>query len=162
MSIRHEVRHALPSIFDWTDNLPGFYTWPNGHVAQRGMRVEEFIEDGNYVVRAEMPGLDPEKDVTIEIDQGRLSIHAERREENREQGRFEFSLRRLFPADPNAAGRGREQAGSPLFGRNPHDNRATEQEAAGGPYDSHRIDNLSRKKRVRSRRSHPVLCVNAD
>lgn len=91
MSIKHEVRHALPSIFDWTDNLPGFYAWPTGQLGRRGMRVEEFVEDGTYVVRAEMPGLDPEKDITVEVNQGVLAIHAERREEHRENGRSEFA-----------------------------------------------------------------------
>lgn len=90
MAIKPDLRHPFPNIFDLADNLPGFYSWPSGLAARRGMRVEEFIQDGQYVVRAEVPGLDPEKDITVEVNQGVLTIHAERREEHHEDGRSEF------------------------------------------------------------------------
>ena len=54
------------------------------------MRVEDFIEEGRYVLRAEVPGIDPDKDVEITIDNGVLTIKAERREEKKEGGRSEF------------------------------------------------------------------------
>jgi HSP20 family protein len=43
------------------------------------IRVEEFTEDGTMVVRAELPGIDPEKDVEIEVYDGMLHVNAERR-----------------------------------------------------------------------------------
>ncbi|MGB8649710.1 MAG: Hsp20/alpha crystallin family protein [Mycobacteriales bacterium] len=52
--------------------------WPLGE--KDLMRVEEFAEDGMLVVRAEMPGIDPEKDVEISMHDGMLHIRAERRE----------------------------------------------------------------------------------
>jgi len=45
------------------------------------LKVEEFERDGGMVVRAEMPGLDPEKDVEITVADGRLHVQAERRSE---------------------------------------------------------------------------------
>ena len=83
-----ESRRTLPNLFDWSDNLPDLFTWPV--LGQRGIRIEEFIKDGQFVVRAEIPGLDPEKDISVNVDHGRLTIQADRKEERRESGRSEF------------------------------------------------------------------------
>lgn len=48
------------------------------------MRMEEFVDDDTYVVRAELPGVDPDRDVEITVDDGVLTISAERREEKTE------------------------------------------------------------------------------
>ena len=42
------------------------------------------------MVRSELPGIDPEKDVEITVDDGVLTVKAERREEKKEGGRSEF------------------------------------------------------------------------
>jgi HSP20 family protein len=47
-----------------------------------GIRTDEFVEDGTVVVRVEMAGIDPEKDVEISLDGDVLHISAERREED--------------------------------------------------------------------------------
>lgn len=47
--------------------------------------VEDFIEDDHYVVRAELPGIDPDKDVTVSLDNGVLTIAGERREEKKDK-----------------------------------------------------------------------------
>ncbi|MCV7195572.1 Hsp20/alpha crystallin family protein [Mycobacterium angelicum] len=45
----------------------------------------EVIKDGDdAVVRLELPGLDVEKDVNVEVDRGRLVIHGEHRDEHAE------------------------------------------------------------------------------
>jgi HSP20 family molecular chaperone IbpA len=54
------------------------------------MRLEDRLTDTEYTVRAELPGLDPEKDVQINLSNGILTIHAERREELQVQHRSEF------------------------------------------------------------------------
>jgi HSP20 family protein len=46
-------------------------------------KVEEFTEGGQLVVRAELPGVDPDKDVDISIVDGNLCIRAERRHEEK-------------------------------------------------------------------------------
>lgn len=48
--------------------------------------IEVFSRDGDLVVRAELPGIDPEKDVDISVEGGALSISGERRQESRENG----------------------------------------------------------------------------
>jgi HSP20 family molecular chaperone IbpA len=46
----------------------------------------EIVKDGeDAVVRLELPGVDVEKDVNVEVDHGRLVIHGERRDEHAEQ-----------------------------------------------------------------------------
>jgi HSP20 family protein len=53
----------------------------------------EITRDGaDAVVRLEVPGLDAEKDVTVEVDRGRLVVRGERREEKSgERGGRSFS-----------------------------------------------------------------------
>ena len=49
------------------------------------MRVEEVVDDETMVIRAEMPGIDPERDVEISVSDGFLHIHAEREERTEEE-----------------------------------------------------------------------------
>jgi len=44
------------------------------------IRVEEVVDGNTLVVRAELPGIDPEKDVDVTVTDGVLSIRAERQE----------------------------------------------------------------------------------
>jgi HSP20 family protein len=59
------------------------------------MRVEEFEEGDTLVVKAEMPGLDPDKDVEISVTDHTLRIRAERRQESKveEKGRYRSEFR---------------------------------------------------------------------
>ncbi|WP_067537979.1 Hsp20/alpha crystallin family protein [Nocardia crassostreae] len=54
------------------------------------LRVEESFEDGQYVVRVEMPGIDPGKDVEVSVHNGHLTIKAERTEKKEEKRYSEF------------------------------------------------------------------------
>lgn len=54
------------------------------------VRVEDYVEDGTYVVRAEMPGIDPDEDVTLSVSGDVLTIAGERREEKKEKNRQEL------------------------------------------------------------------------
>jgi HSP20 family protein len=42
------------------------------------IRVEEFREDGTLVIRADLPGIDPDRDVEVTVSGGMLHIDAER------------------------------------------------------------------------------------
>lgn len=44
--------------------------------------VEEYTEDGVLVIRAELPGVDPDRDVSVTVDAGVLHIRAQRREQH--------------------------------------------------------------------------------
>jgi HSP20 family protein len=57
----------------------------------RAMRLEDELDDGSYIVRAELPGVDPAKDVNITVRDGQLTIQAERSEKKDFNGRSEFS-----------------------------------------------------------------------
>jgi HSP20 family protein len=58
------------------------------------IRVEEFRDDGALVVRADLPGIDPDKDVELTVSHGMLRIEANRREEKREeQGSLRHEVR---------------------------------------------------------------------
>ncbi|MEV5845266.1 Hsp20/alpha crystallin family protein [Streptomyces sp. NPDC051985] len=78
---------VLPDLFGWAET--GFPT-AHGAPVLHGIRVEEHFKDGTYVLRAELPGIDPAKDVEITVADGVLTVRAERTEESREKHRTEF------------------------------------------------------------------------
>jgi len=49
------------------------------------IRVEEFRDDGTLVIRADLPGIDPDKDVELTVSDRMLHIEAERREEEKRE-----------------------------------------------------------------------------
>src|SRR5665213_2673584 len=59
------------------------------------LRVEEVREDGTLVVRAELPGVDPDKDVEVSVTDGVLHISAKReqRDEKKDKGNYRSEFR---------------------------------------------------------------------
>jgi HSP20 family protein len=91
---------------EWMRMMP-FLHWRE---AGGFIRVEEFREDTALVIRADLPGIDPNKDVEVTVSDGVLHIDAERRteEERVEKGylRQEVhygSLSRSLPLPAGAA-----------------------------------------------------------
>lgn len=80
---------SLLDLVDWMEGWPFSARWPST-VPALHLRVEELVRDGSYVVRAEIPGIDPEKDLEVTVADGVLTITAERREEIAEKHRSEF------------------------------------------------------------------------
>jgi HSP20 family protein len=73
-------------LFDeWTRLVPfrGSELLDREWVPAELIRVDQIRDDGALVVRAELPGLDPDKDVEVTVSDGILSIDARRREEDR-------------------------------------------------------------------------------
>jgi HSP20 family protein len=71
----------------WLGEFPMLRFWPDlrrtmGEGADL-LKVEEFADGNQIVVRAEMPGIDPDKDVHITVSDHTLRLRAERREETR-------------------------------------------------------------------------------
>lgn len=84
-------RHRLfPVVNDW---LTGFPPVENLRPLFEGrlIKVEEELADGEYLLRAELPGVDPAKDVAVTVREGVLTITAERSERKETKGRTEFS-----------------------------------------------------------------------
>src|ERR1700742_1785318 len=55
------------------------------------IRIEDATSDGRYEVRAEIPGVDPTKDIDITVEDNILHIKAVRSHKAESQGRSEFS-----------------------------------------------------------------------
>lgn len=75
---------SLPDLFE---DFPTEFRLPHGeHV----IRIEESEADGVYQLRAELPGVDPDKDISISVDDGVLTVQAERIEEKKDKQHSEF------------------------------------------------------------------------
>lgn len=90
------IMRRQPSVLDLGD-------WMNRFFEDRGLlpearwfgdkevlRVEQFTEGGALVVRAELPGIDPDKDVSISIHDGMLHLKAERQETSEQRDKDQY------------------------------------------------------------------------
>ena len=86
-------RHARSWLPDWSDFWSDLWTGFPSLAARPGnlIRLEDETHDGHYLLRAELPGIDPAKDVDITVCNGELTIKAERQEKKETNGRSEFS-----------------------------------------------------------------------
>jgi HSP20 family protein len=90
-----ERRFSSPAdVFDslehFMDRWPDMLAWPMfgwGGGTMGILRVDEYREDGALVVRAEVPGIDPDKDLEVTASEGVLHIAVERHEEEAPEGR---------------------------------------------------------------------------
>ncbi|MER6398577.1 Hsp20/alpha crystallin family protein [Kitasatospora sp. NPDC001603] len=86
-----DIMRRMPLSPGWPDWSEWFESFPFGpRTGQHMIRTEEFEKDGAYVVRAELPGIDPDKDVEITVQDRTLTIQAERTEEKKEKHHCEF------------------------------------------------------------------------
>lgn len=84
----HAASTHLEPFERFFGDLPAWMRWPERIWPTDGfVRVDEYREDGTLVVRTEMAGIDPEKDVDITVSNGVLHIGAERREEKKDEGK---------------------------------------------------------------------------
>ena len=92
--MRREPRGEAADLFSRFDRI--FEEWlhmmpfrpmalPHWREAWEPIRVEEYREDGTLVIRADLPGIDPGKDVELTVSDGMLHIEAERREEEKRE-----------------------------------------------------------------------------
>ena len=71
----------LPDVFG--NRLPEF--WGASREMGGVMRIEETADEQGVTIRGEIPGIDPDKDVEITVDNGRLNIKAERHQQTEEE-----------------------------------------------------------------------------
>ena len=62
-TLHRDARSVVPELLDWLES-PFMTLRP--YLAQP-IRVEDFAASGRYVVRAELPGFDPEKDIDVTV-----------------------------------------------------------------------------------------------
>jgi len=92
--MRREPRGEAADIFgrfdrlfeEWARMAP-FRPFPRWWGVEDLIRVEEYREDGTLVIRADLPGIDPDADVELTVSDGMLHIEAERREEEKKEGK---------------------------------------------------------------------------
>lgn len=99
--LRRDPRTVLPELVEWFEEpfmtLRPFLAQP--------IRVEDYMEGDRYMVRAELPGIDPEKDVEVTVGAGYLTVHAERHQKTETKHRSEFrygSFTRSLPLPASA------------------------------------------------------------
>ena len=85
--LRRDPRTVIPDFIDWFEE-PFLNLRP--YLVGQPIRIEDFSEDGHYVIRAEIPGIDPEKDLTVSAGPGYLSIRVEREDHLEGKHRSEF------------------------------------------------------------------------
>jgi HSP20 family protein len=86
---KHE-RPRLADMFHWLDNDFPTIAFTRPFTGEPMIRMEDYVEDSQYVLRAELPGIDPDKDVEITVKEGVLTVKAERREDKKDSQRSEF------------------------------------------------------------------------
>jgi len=99
--LRRDPRTMFPDLVDWFE-APFMTLRP--YLAQP-IRIEDYVEDDHYVIRAELAGIDPEKDVEITVGSGYLTIRAERADKTEGKHRSEFrygSFTRSMTLPPTA------------------------------------------------------------
>jgi len=98
--LHRDPRTMVPDLIDWFEE-PFMTLRP--YLAQP-IRVEDYLTGDHYTVRAELAGVDPEKDVEVTVGSGYLTIHAERYDQAEGKHRSEFrygSFTRSLPLPPH-------------------------------------------------------------
>ena len=85
--MRRDPRTVFPDLVDWFEE-PFLTLRP--YLGQ-AIRIEDYTEDdGHYVVRAEIAGIDPDKDLEVMAGAGYLTIRAHRAGAVEDKHRSEF------------------------------------------------------------------------
>ena len=143
-----DVFSRFDRMFDeWARMMPFRpMLFPRWREAEELIRVEEFREDGALVIRADLPGIDPDKDVELTVSDGMLHIEAERREEEKreEKGYVRQELRygSLSRCRPERRRPGRRAASSSAC-RRPGGRVGRRPAAARGPAPERRMGVLA-------------------
>jgi len=84
--LHRDPKSVIPDLVDWFEE-PFLTLRP--YLGQP-IRIEEYVEGDHYLIRAELAGIDPEKDVEIMVGSGYLTIRAERSDKIEGKHRSEF------------------------------------------------------------------------
>jgi HSP20 family protein len=84
--LHRDPKTIFPDLVDWFEE-PFLTLRP--YLGQP-IRIEEYVEADHYMIRAELAGVDPEKDVEVMVGPGYLTIRAERSDKIEGKHRSEF------------------------------------------------------------------------
>jgi HSP20 family protein len=88
---------AMANIMRWggADITEPFRRFLEGDMASSWLRVEEYRDAGSMVVKAEVPGIDPEKDVDIELvgNDLRINVRHEEKSEHKDKEAYRSEFR---------------------------------------------------------------------
>ncbi|BBX73067.1 Hsp20/alpha crystallin family protein [Mycobacterium shinjukuense] len=90
LPVQRQMRSLFPEFSELFAAFPSF-AGIRPAFDTRIMRLEDEMKEGRYLVRAEIPGVDPTKDIDITVRDGQLTIKAERSEKKEFDGRSEFT-----------------------------------------------------------------------
>ncbi|MFJ3636004.1 Hsp20/alpha crystallin family protein [Streptomyces sp. NPDC090112] len=83
-------RSLFPDLEQWFGaDFPRLPMW-RPTLDAHPIAIEVTSNDGTYTLRAEMPGMDPEKDIEITVDGDTLTISAEHTENTEDKDHSEF------------------------------------------------------------------------
>ena len=84
--LHRDPKTIVPDLVDWFEE-PFLTLRP--YLGQP-IKIEEYVEGDHYLIRAELAGIDPEKDVEVMVGSGYLTIRAERSDKIEGKHRSEF------------------------------------------------------------------------
>ena len=97
--VQRQSRPLLPELSELFRPFPGFPTFASlpsiaglrPFFDNNLLRLEDETREGVYLIRAELPGVDPIEDIEVTVRDGQLTIKAERHQTADTTGRSEFS-----------------------------------------------------------------------
>jgi HSP20 family protein len=100
LAVQRQSRPLLPELSElfnsFSTGFPTFASLPSiaglrPFFDNNLLRLEDESREGLYLVRAELPGVDPVEDIEVTVRDGQLTITAERIQTDETNGRSEFS-----------------------------------------------------------------------
>ena len=96
LAVQRQSRPLLLELSELFNSFPTFASLPSiaglrPSFDNNLLRMEDETRDGVYLIRAELPGVDPIEDIEITVRDGQLTIKAERTQTDDTNGRSEFS-----------------------------------------------------------------------
>ena len=79
-AVRRDGPSLMSELMSWFGTVP----------LQPEIKIEEYQEGERRIVRADLPGVDPDKNITVTVDDGVLRLHGERRAEEHDRYRTEI------------------------------------------------------------------------
>lgn len=81
--------YLLPVLMDWFDDfVPFSFALQSEELSP--IKIEEFASDSEFIIRVELPGVDPDNDIDVIVANGCLTIKGERRQEHRDDQELDF------------------------------------------------------------------------